>query len=73
MGWCEWWADVQAAYTFAYESVAMGLHVHQGNRYAPAAIPFSSLLTDAQQEWARAAVAQWQGELARLAPSPPAT
>lgn len=58
--------DTQAAYDRAYQSGAVGGLIYKEGQYIEDALPFPSLLTEAQQQEALAAVKAWQDELARL-------
>ncbi len=58
--------EPHTAYERAYRSGPVAGLINKERRYAADALPYPSMLTDAQREAALAAVKAWQGELARL-------
>jgi hypothetical protein len=58
--------EPQAAYDAAYQQAAIAGQIHDEARYTTADLPFVSLLTEAQQRAALAAVAEWLDQLKGL-------
>lgn len=58
--------ELQPAYQNAYQQLTTAWHIQHKTGYSESALPFSSLLTDAQRQSALEAVKMWQEQLAHI-------